>query len=556
MSKNKKSSDQKIVFLPLGGCNEIGMNLNLYGYEGKWLMVDLGITFGNDLGVEILMPDPTFIEKRQKDLVGIVLTHAHEDHVGAVPYLWQRLRCPVYATPFTAYILREKLKEVGLEKEVPIIEVPLDSGVQVGPFGIEYITITHSIPEPNVVAIKTPAGVIIHTGDWKVDPTPLLGDATNISALEKLGDEGVLALVCDSTNAFVEGRTGSEAEVREKLSAMIARIKTGKIIVACFSSNVARLETCAVAAAAAGRKMVLVGRSMHRMDQAARRSGYLKGLAPFLDEESVASLSPEKTLVVCTGSQGEPRSALSRIAQGQHPRIKLQEGDSVIFSSRIIPGNEKPINHLQEQLVERGATVINASYEDGIHVSGHPARDDLRDMYQWVRPQILIPVHGEPAHLREHASFGLECGIPHSIVPYNGAMIELSKETGPTIIDDIDHARLALDGDVLVPYFSGQMRDRHRLMTAGVVFVSIALSRDLLLKRVPSISTIGVLDESTMAGAMKSLEKAVTKSLENADLDLLESDDEVKELVRLTVRRLVNLTRGKKPLVSTHIIRD
>lgn len=554
MVNNKNAHEQKLIFIPLGGCNEIGMNLNLYGFEDQWLMVDLGITFGNDLGVEILMPDPAFIEKKRKQLVGLVLTHAHEDHIGAVPYLWDRLRCPVYATPFTAYILKEKLKEVGLEKEVPIIEVPLDSGIQIGRFQVEYISITHSIPEPNVLALKTPIGTVVHTGDWKVDPTPLLGNATNISALQKLGDEGVLALVCDSTNVFVEGRTGSEADVREKLSAMIARIKTGKVIVACFSSNVARLETCAVAAAACGRKMVLVGRSMHRMDQAARRSGYLKGIRPFLDEDSLGSLAPEETLVVCTGSQGESRSALSRIAQGQHPRIKLQEGDSVIFSSRMIPGNEKPIKHLQEQLIERGATVINAAYEDGIHVSGHPSRDDLRDMYQWVRPQILVPVHGEPAHLREHAAFALESGIPTSIVPYNGAVIALSTN-GPQIIDEIDHARLALDGDVLVPYFSAQMRDRHRLMQSGVVFVSLLLTRDLLLKSPPSISIMGLVDDTNLEGVLKKLQKELIKAIENADLDLLDSNDDTQELVRLTVRRFLNLTRGKKPLVSTHIHR-
>lgn len=553
MTKDKNQSD-KLLFLPLGGCNEIGMNLNLYQYEDQWLMVDLGITFGNDLGVDILMPDISFIEAKRKQLVGLVLTHAHEDHVGAVPYLWERLRCPVYATPFTAYILKEKLKEVGLEKEVPIIEVPLDSGVQIGHFKVDYISITHSIPEPNVVAIKTPKGTIVHTGDWKVDPTPLLGNATNVSALEKLGDEGVLALVCDSTNVFVEGRTGSEADVRERLTALIQRLSTGKVVVACFSSNVARLETCAVAAAASGRKMVLVGRSMHRMDQAARRSGYLKGIPPFLDEESLAGMAPEKTLIVCTGSQGESRSALSRVAQGQHPRIKLQEGDSVVFSSRVIPGNEKPIKHLQEQLIEKGATVINASYEDGIHVSGHPARDDLRDMYQWVRPQILVPVHGEPAHLREHAAFALQSGIPSSIVPYNGSLIELSPE-GPRIIDEIEHAKLALDGDVLVPYFSAQMRDRHRMMQAGVVFVSVLLDHARMLQKIPSVSIMGVVDESSLEAVSKKLQKELTKAIEDADLDLLESDKDLQELIRLTVRRHINLTRGKKPLVASHIYR-
>ncbi|MFN9001593.1 MAG: ribonuclease J, partial [Holosporales bacterium] len=381
MTKTKFKHPEHLYFLPLGGSGEIGMNMNLYAYQNKWLMVDCGITFTRDLGIEVLMPDPSFIAERRKDLVGLVLTHAHEDHIGAVPYLWERLRCPIFATPFTAFLVREKLKEVGLLKQAIVTEVPLDSEITLDPFKIRYITLTHSIPEPNALAISTDAGTVIHTGDWKIDPEPFVGAQTDIKTLSQYGDQGVLALVCDSTNAFVHGRTGSEAEVRSELAGLIAQQKN-RVVVACFASNVARVESAALAGQSAGRKVVLAGRSLFRMDDAARSCGYMKGMPKFLDEDKVKGLRRDETLIICTGSQGEPRSALARIASGQHPRIKLDAGDTVIFSSRVIPGNEDAIKVLQNQLHDLGVHVIT-DHEEEVHVSGHPARDELKDMYAW-----------------------------------------------------------------------------------------------------------------------------------------------------------------------------
>ncbi|MCC7267062.1 MAG: ribonuclease J, partial [Caulobacteraceae bacterium] len=354
----KAKTDDELVFLPLGGSNEIGMNFNLYGYgaehDRKWIVVDLGITFG-DLttpGVEVILPDPEYIEEHAKDILGIVLTHAHEDHIGAVAWLWPRLRAPVYATPFTAFLLREKLREADILDEVEIIEVPLSGQFQLGPFDLDLITLTHSIPEPNGLAIRTPLGVVLHTGDWKIDPDPLLGEATDETAIRKLGDEGVLAMVCDSTNVFVDGEAGSESEVREALGALIGSLK-GKVAVACFASNVARMDTVIRSAEASGRRVCLVGRSMHRMAAAAKSVGLMEDIQPFVTDSQARSLPDDKVLYLCTGSQGEPRAALSRIAEGSHPHVNLGLGDHCIFSSRVIPGNEIAIRNLQDKLADR-----------------------------------------------------------------------------------------------------------------------------------------------------------------------------------------------------------
>jgi ribonuclease J len=542
-----------LLFLPLGGSGEIGMNLNLYGYNDQWIMVDLGITFGNELGVEIILPDPAFIAKRRKNLLGLVLTHAHEDHIGAVPYLWEQLRCPVYATPFTLALVKEKLKEAGIEKEVPLHEVSLESSIKLGPFEIDFITITHSIPEPNVLAIKTPAGTVVHTGDWKLDPEPLLGKSTNIKSLKKLGDEGVLALVCDSTNVFVEGRTGSEGEVRHKLATMVKKQKN-RVVIACFASNVARLESCAVAAQASHRKMAFVGRSLHKIYQAARKCGYIKETPDLISEEEAIKTKRSNMLMVCTGSQGEPRSALARIASGQHPHIKLEPGDTVIFSSRIIPGNEKAIRAMQENLVEKGIIVVNASYDDTIHVSGHPARDELKDMYEWVKPKILVPVHGENAHLREHAAFGLQQGVPSAIIPRNGSLISLAPGA-PKIIEQVESGRLALDGNALVPFSGPQMRDRHRLMAAGGIFVTVMLGKNHHLKEPPSVSLVGVTEEASEEMTIDLIKEAIETAFDNAEPKHLDQDQKIKDLCRTAARRVINATRGKKPTVVTHIVR-
>ncbi|MDD3836596.1 MAG: ribonuclease J, partial [Phenylobacterium sp.] len=385
-----RNGPDELVFLPLGGSNEIGMNFNLYGFgppdDRKWIVVDMGVTFGDQStpGVEIILPDPAFIEEHASDILGIVLTHAHEDHIGAVAWLWRRIKAPLYATPFTAFLLREKLREGDLEGEAEITEVPLGGTIRLGPFEIDLITLTHSIPEPNGLAIRTPLGVVLHTGDWKIDPDPLLGGPTDVAAIRKLGDEGVLAMVCDSTNVFVDGTAGSEAEVRSALSKLIAGLK-GKIAVACFASNVARMDSVIRAAEACGRRVCLVGRSMHRMAAAAKSVGLMADIQEFVGESEARHFPADQILYLCTGSQGEPRAALARIADGTHPHVSLGEGDHCVFSSRVIPGNEIPIRNLQNKLADRGVRLYTERDHPGIHVSGHPCRDELAEMYRWAR---------------------------------------------------------------------------------------------------------------------------------------------------------------------------
>jgi ribonuclease J len=550
---NNLNASKDLLFLPLGGAGEIGMNLNLYCYDDQWLMVDLGVTFGSELGIEIIMPDPSYIVERREKLKGLILTHAHEDHIGAVPYLWERLRCPIYATPFTATLVSEKLKEVGLLKAVEIHTIGIGSQISLQPFELQFLTLTHSIPEPNALAIRTPAGTIVHTGDWKLDSDPLIGGSVDEASFKKIGDEGVLALICDSTNVFIEGNAGSEATVRQKLIELVSHQKEGRIIIACFASNVARLESCAIAAYQAGRRPVLVGRSMVRMEQAARANGYLKDLQPFLYEDQIENLERNQTLIICTGSQGEPRSALARMAAGTHPKLKLLEGDTVLFSSRIIPGNEEEIKNMQENLIDLGLKVIDAEQIEHIHVSGHPGREDLVKMYQWIRPQILVPVHGRLAHMREQANLGKSCGIPYTIVPRNGTLINLSSKD-PHILERVENGRLALDGSKVVPLFSPQMRDRARLMIAGAVFITIGFDARGHLKEEPMITHLGVFEEEKEEEALEELQDLITQAITNHSGELLDSNA-IKEAVHLACRRHINATRAKKPLIVVHLVR-
>jgi ribonuclease J len=464
----------ELAFVALGGVGEIGMNLSLYGYGGRWLMIDCGITFADDTmpGVEILMADPGFIAERRAQLVGLIATHAHEDHIGAIPYLWPRLGCPVYATPFTAAVLRQKLIEAGLEREVPLIEVPMSGRFTVGPFEIELVTLTHSIPEPNAVALRTPLGTVLHTGDWKFDPEPLVGDHYDLAALERLGDEGVLALICDSTNALRAGDSGSEAAVRRALVELVGRC-ANRVVIACFASNVARLASAAAAAAAHDRHVALIGRSLWRIAQAARATGYLDGVADFLTEEDAAYLPRDKVLLVCTGSQGEPRSALVRIAADEHAHITLEADDTAIFSSRVIPGNERAIGRLHNALVRRGVEVIT-EHDHFVHVSGHPARDELQRMYGAVRPTIALPVHGEARHLRAQALLAADCRVPQPLVTRNGEVVKLAP--GPAaVIGEVPTGRLAADGKALLDAAGETLKSRQRMTFNGVALATIVL---------------------------------------------------------------------------------
>lgn len=543
-----------VYFLPLGGAGEIGMNLSLYGHAGKWLMVDLGISFGDDTmpGIDVVLPDPSFAVERRDDVVGLVLTHAHEDHIGAVQYLWPQLRCPVYATPFTASVLRAKLTERGLAGQVEIREIAPSGRFSAGPFALELVRVTHSVPEASSLAIRTALGTILHTGDWKLDPAPVVGAVTDEAAFRRLGDEGVHALVCDSTNAMVPGRSGSEADVRDTLVELFGRYPN-RIAISCFATNVARLKGIAEAAAANDRHVALVGRSLWRINEAARSNGYLDGVEPFVSERDAGFLPRDKVVLVVTGSQGEPRSALARIAADDHPEVVLEEGDVVIFSSREIPGNERAIGRVQNLLVRAGVGVVTAD-DEMVHVSGHPARDELVRLYQWVRPQLAVPVHGEERHLRAHARLAADCQVAQAIVPSNGQMIRLAP--GPAeVVATVKSGRLAIDGKRIVPLDAGAMRSRHRMMYNGAAVATLVLDRRGALVTEPQIAVMGLLDHPEQDEGPAAAATAVRQAVEAMPDAARQDDEAVKQTVRIAVRRSFNASQGKKPLTEVHLIR-
>jgi len=561
MSAMSSNTENELVFLPLGGSNEIGMNFNLYGYgppdDRKWIVVDLGVTFGDVTtpGVEVIMPDPAFIEEHARDILGIVLTHAHEDHIGAVGWLWPRLKAPLYATPFTAFLLREKLRDAGLLDEVSLTEVPLGGRFQLGPFDIELVTITHSIPEPNGLAIRTPAGTILHTGDWKIDPDPLIGGPADIEKLRRLGDEGVLAMVCDSTNVFVDGEAGSEAGVRDALFELIAGLK-GKVAVACFASNVARLDSVVRAAEAAGRRVSLVGRSMHRITAAAKSVGLLQDVQPFVPDTEARHFPPDQVLYLCTGSQGEPRAALSRIADGTHPHVNLGEGDACIFSSRVIPGNEIPIRNLQNKLADRGVRLYTDRDHPGIHVSGHPCRGELAQMYQWARPGIAVPTHGERRHLLEHVAFARELQVPEQLAPRNGDMVRLAPGR-PQVIDEVPAGRLFLDGGVLTPENSEPLRERRHAAHNGVLMVSVVLDRKGRLATDVGLRAIGLPgdEEYPLEEALDDLAEDAEEAVRKLGAEERQDDSAVRAAVGRTLKKASQRIWERRPVVETLVTR-
>jgi len=541
-------------FLPLGGSGEIGMNLNLYGHAGKWLMVDLGISFGDETmpGVDVIMPDPTFIAERREDLVGLVITHAHEDHLGAVAHLWPQLRCPVYATPFTASVLRTKLIEKNLTGRVEIVEVPISGRFTAGPFDIELVRMTHSVPEPSALILRTPLGSVLHTGDWKLDPNPVTGGPTDEAALMRLGDEGALAMVCDSTNATVPGTSGSEAAVRESLIKLFGRFQN-RIAISCFATNVARLDSIAAAAAANGRNVALVGRSLWRINEAARANGYLKDVPPFVSEHDAGFLPRDKVVLICTGSQGEPRSALSRIAADDHPEIVLERGDAAIFSSREIPGNERAIGRVQNLLIGQGVDVITAD-DAFVHVSGHPAQDELIRMYQWVRPKLAVPVHGEIRHQTEHARIARSCQVAETFIPENGSIIRLAP--GPAeVVGQVQHGRLALDGKRIVPLDAGVMRGRHRMMYNGAAVATLVIDGEGMLVTQPQVTVMGLIEGPEAGEILIEVGFAVRKAVEELPLQSRQDDEAVRQAARIAVRRSFNASQGKKPLTEVHLVR-
>lgn len=543
-----------VHFLPLGGAGEIGLNLNLYVHAGRWLMVDFGIGFADDRtpGVDILLPDPEFILERQDQLLGLVITHAHEDHLGAVAYMWDEFEVPIYATPFTAAVLRAKLRDAG-KSEVKIITVDYGGQIEIGPFQIEFVGLTHSIPEPSAMVLHTPVGRIVHSGDYKLDPAPIIGPVANADRLRQLGDEGVLAAVSDSTNIFENGMSGSEQSVREHFLELFGQFHQ-RIAVACFATNVARLHSIATAAAAHDRQVALVGRSLWRINGAARETGYLADLPPFLSPEDVDYLPREKVVMICTGSQGEPRSALWRIARNDHPDVSLDPGDTVIFSSREIPGNESSIGELQNALTMRGVDIITA--DDGpVHVSGHPCREEVVQFYQWLRPQVVIPVHGEQRHLREHAKLAGACQVKQSLVPRDGALIRIDG-TGVREVGEVHAGRLALDGNQLIPLDGQALRTRRRIMASGFAVITVVLDKAGRLVAPPQFSIPGLFEDADdWAEIEADLVRDVEISLAEVPQRARKDDGVIRDAARSAARRFVRQEVGKKPVINVHVVR-
>ena len=540
----------ELLFLPLGGSGEIGMNVNLYGCDGKWLMVDLGMTFADETlpGIDLVLPDLTFIEDRIKDLVGIVITHGHEDHIGAIPYLAADLGVPLYASPFTAGLIRHKLDEEGLSKEVKLHVIdPRKGAFQLGPFKLTHVPLAHSIPEGNALLIDTPYGRVFHTGDWKLDDAPLLGRPSTAAELTAIGDTGILALIGDSTNVFNHEASGSESTVRAGLDEAIIGRK-GRVVVTTFASNAARLATLGDVARDTGRELVVAGRSLDRILKVAQAVGYLRDMPPILSFDAAQSIDPSKLLIVATGAQGEPRAALSRMATGDHP-LKLERGDLVIYSSKQIPGNETGIGAVMNALATRGVEILT-DRQAHVHVSGHPGRPELKAMYDWIRPTVAIPVHGERRHTEEHARLAREWGVPHAIVPTDGAVIRLGPGA-PKVIGHEKVGKLVLDGDVILPADGSTMQARRRISVNGYLAATLVMAKGGRLAAKPSILVQGLPVEEDRAAFMSECAEAATKAVNGGRQD----DGKLTENVRNALRRVARDWTGKKPVTDVQLVR-
>jgi ribonuclease J len=538
---------EELIFVALGGSGEIGMNVNLYGCRGQWIMVDLGLTFaGPDYpGIELILPELEFIEKQQERLAGIVLTHGHEDHIGALPYLGEELKSPLYATPFTAGLIAGKLEEEGLTGQVKLNVVQRGGTIELGPFRVTFVALSHSIPEGNGLLIETPFGNIFHTGDWKIDETPVIGEAPSTEVLSQIGDRGVLALVCDSTNVFQNQFSGSEESVHEGLLAQVTKAE-GRVLVTTFASNAARLQTIGRVAREAGRKLCMAGRSLERILRVAQATGYLRDFPPPIPFDEAMRLPRSEVLIVATGGQGEPRAALGRIAAGNH-ELKLTSGDTVIFSSRIIPGNEVSIGRIMNQLSDLGEKIVTER-QAHVHVSGHPGRPELVQMYEWVRPQIVVPVHGEPRHLAEHARLALEHGAKHAIVQRNGDVIRLAPGE-PKKIDEVRVGQLVLDGDVILAADGATVNERRKIGFGGLITVALAVGQGGALAGPPLIRPFGVPVEEDRDDFLADAADAATRAYSPGG-----DAEKVREAVRLAVRRCATVWTGKKPVVDVSLL--
>ncbi len=549
----------ELMLLPLGGMGEIGMNCYAYGYgppaRRQWILVDLGVKFGEEQepGIDIVLPDLAFMEAESAKLIAIVLTHAHEDHVGALPWLWQRLRRPVYCTPFAAEVLKLKLAEAGILDLVPLKVVPLGSRFALGPFSLEYVSVAHSIPESNALVIRTPVGTVLHSGDWKIDRAPPIPPSPDEGRFPELGAQGVRALVCDSTNVLRTGSSLSEGEVALALQRIIGAAR-GRVAVTTFGSHVGRLASVARAARDVGRQVVVAGRAMRSMIACARAVGLLAEEGDFLDEEAFGFLPPERTVLLCTGSQGEPRAALARIAEESHPAIALDAGDTVVFSSKTIPGNEKAVGAVINNLARQGIIVITAD-QAPVHTSGHPRQEELRQFYQWLKPQLLVPMHGEAWHLESHAAFALSCGIPETVVIDNGEMLRLAPAPAE-VVSQTSAGRLHVDGRLIVPAVDGPARMRRKLSFVGIVFVSLVLDDNGAVASPPIVTTDGLppADEEGTPFA-DFLSTVVDQALASMPRARRREDSLVVETIRLAVRRAADSTWGKKPICHVGVHR-
>jgi ribonuclease J len=534
---------EELLFCALGGSGEIGMNVNLYGCRGQWIMVDLGLTFADASypGIDLILPELEFIESHEERLAGIVLTHGHEDHIGALPYLAEDLKAPLYATPFTAGLIAGKLEEEGLTGHVKLNVVERGGSIEIGPFRITFVALSHSIPEGNGLLIETPFGNVFHTGDWKIDDTPVIGEAPSTEALRAIGDRGVLALVCDSTNVFQDQPSGSEESVHAGLLEQ-AKAATGRVLVTTFASNAARLQTIGRVATESGRRVCVAGRSLDRILRVAQANGYLTDFPAPVSFDEAMRLPRSEVLIIATGGQGEPRAALGRIAGGTHD-LKLGNGDTVIFSSRVIPGNETAIGRIMNQLSDLGVKIVTER-QAHVHVSGHPGRPELVQMYEWVRPQIVIPVHGEARHLAEHARLAVSSGVPSALVQKNGDVVRLAPGE-PKKIDEVRVGQLVLDGDVILPAGGATINERRRISHSGLITVAVPLRARGELAGTPVIRPFGVPVEEDRDDFIADATDAASRAYSPGG-----DEERSREAVRLAVRRCATLWTGKKPLVE------
>ena len=551
---NKK----ELIFCPLGGSGEIGGNMNLYAYgddnDKEWIVVDTGVSFADDSvpGIDLIYPDPGYIIDKKNDLKGIVLTHAHEDHIGAISHIWPDLKCNIYATPFTSVLIKEKFKEKKIDI-VPFLKiVQLNGKIKLGSFEIEFVTLTHSILEPNGLSIKTPAGTLLHTGDWKVDPNPLIGDKINEKKLREIGENKVLAMICDSTNIFYPGRAGSEFDVRQSLLKIMS-LKSKRIIITSFASNVARMESVFYCAEKIGREVSLVGRSMHRIFKAARQCGYLNNVKDPLDPRDAKKISRNKVVYLCTGSQGEPLGAMKRIIKDIHPDVFIEKGDTVIFSSKIIPGNEKKLYALHNDIVKKEVELITEE-TDFVHVSGHPNREDLKDMYNWVKPESIIPVHGEHRHMNEHIKFAKEMQIPHALRIEDGDIVRISPGKHPEIIDKAPSGRMYLDGNIAVGENSQSIKERKNLSLNGYLEITLILSNSGKLSK-PVISYRGIPENSFDEKIIFEMEDEIFNTCKTFSMKNKNQEKSLIEIVKQNCRKIIKDKTGKKPFTNINIAR-